>query len=70
MHVDARGTERADDSKDMVGRPTSDKGSEDERDRLQRFLRAVLRLHLLLLLSSEPDPLANLVDQVRPLSAS
>ena len=45
----------------MVGRPTSDKGSEDERDRLQRFLRAVLRLHLLLLLSSEPGQRLNAV---------
>ena len=45
----------------MVGRPTSDKGSEDEGDRLQRFLRAVLRLHLLLLLSPEPGQRFNAV---------
>ena len=50
-----------DNGKDMIGRPAGDEGSEDERDRLQRFLRAVLRLHLLLLLSSEPGQRFNAV---------
>ena len=39
----------------MIGRPAGDEGPEDERDRLQRLLRPVLRLDLLLLLPPEPD---------------
>jgi len=68
MHIDAGGAERADDGKDMIGRPAGDEGSEDERDRLQSLLCAVLCLDLLLLLPTEPDSLPNLVDQVWPLS--
>ena len=43
------------DGKDMIGRPASDESPENERDRLQRLLRPVLRLDLLLLLPPEPD---------------
>ena len=44
-----------DNGKDMIGRPAGDEGSEDERDRLQSLLCAVLCLDLLLLLPTEPD---------------
>ena len=39
----------------MIGRPASDESPENERDRLQRLLRPVLRLDLLLLLPPESD---------------
>ena len=39
----------------MIGRPASDESPEGQRDRLQRLLRPVLRLDLLLLLPPEPD---------------
>ena len=64
MYVDAGRTEGADDGEDVVGGPACHEGAQDQRERLKGLLGPVLRLDLLLLLPAEPDPLANLVDQV------
>ena len=59
MHVDAGGAEAGDDGDHVVRRPARRERAQDDRDRLERLPRAVLRLELVLLLA-EPDPLADL----------
>ena len=67
MDVDAGGAEARDDGQDVVGGPARHERAQNQRDRLQRLLGAVLRLQLLLLLLPEADPLADLVDEVLAL---
>ena len=67
MDVDAGGAEARDDGQDVVGCPARHERAQNQRDRLQRLLGAVLRLQLLLLLLPEADPLADLVDEVLAL---
>ena len=67
MNVDAGGAEARDDGEDVVRGPARHERAQNQRDRLERLLGAVLRLEFLLLLLPEANPLADLVDEVLAL---